>query len=152
MFLAGGFGASPWLFQEIGREIVTRGLKLSRPDTHTYVRLLIGVRSIYVCIRSKAVAAGAISYYLDHPVVRRIVRYTYGTPGLIPYDPSDSEHNKRADKRYLGIAGRNQLDIFVPSLFKVADFRFRIARLELSQCLGYAGIGYTGVPQEDCWF
>jgi hypothetical protein len=79
-----------------------------------------------VWIRSKAVAAGAISYYLDHFVVGRIVRYTYGIPGFIPYDPSDSEHRKRSNKKYLGMTGDFQLDIFTPTLFKVAVFAFRL--------------------------
>ena len=126
VFLAGGFGASPWLFQEIRREITTRGLKLSRPDTSTYVFFFIGVLSIYLRIRSKAVAVGAISYYLDHFVVGRIVKYTYGTPGSIPYNPSDPEHRKRAHKKYLGICGRIKLDIFSPTLFKVANYRSQL--------------------------
>ena len=64
-------------------------------------------------------AAGAISYYLDHFVVGRIVRYTYGTQGAIDYDPSDPEHRRRSHKKYLGIIGDIQLDAFSPILFKV---------------------------------
>jgi hypothetical protein len=78
------------------------------------------------------------------------MRYTYGTPGSILYNPSDPEHRKRAQRKYLGPTGNKQLDIFSPTLFKVADFCFQIARLELNHCPGYAGIGYAGVPQEDC--
>lgn len=69
-------------------------------------------------------AAGAISYYLDHFVVGRIVKYTYGIPGAVMYNSSDPEHRKRAHKKYLGIAGRIQLDSFNPTLFKVTNFRF----------------------------
>ena len=65
-------------------------------------------------------AVGAISYYLDRIVVSRVVRYTYGTPGSVEYDHSDPEHRKRAQKRYLGITGEFQLDVFSPFLFKVA--------------------------------
>ena len=137
MFLAGGFGASPWIFQEVGRGITDQGLKLSRPDTHTYVCLFVSVRSIlYVSIRNKAVAAGAISYYIDNFVVGRLVRYTYGTPASIPYDPSDPEHRKRAHKKYLGITGVPRLDIFSPTLFKVADIRLRISHLGLTNSQG----------------
>jgi len=102
VFIAGGFGASPWLFRQVKRDIATRRLKLLRPDTQT----------------NKAVAVGAISYYLDHFVVGRIVRYTYGTPASTPYESSDPEHHKRAYKKYMGITGVLQLDIFAPSLFK----------------------------------
>ena len=148
MFLAGGFAASPWLFQEVGRKIGTQGLKLSRPDTHTYVCLLMSFRSIYVCIRNKAVAAGAISYYVDNFVVGRIVRYTYGTPSSIPYDPSDPEHRQRIHKRYLGITGELWLDVFSPSLFKVANIRLQIAHSELNRFSGNTNVGYAGVPRE----
>jgi hypothetical protein len=72
------------------------------------------------------VAVGAISYYLDHFVVGRIVRYTYGTEGSIEYNPSDSEHRKRSHKKYLGMTGEIQLDIFTPILFKVAVFALRL--------------------------
>jgi len=70
------------------------------------------------------VAVGAISYYLDHVVVGRIVRYTYGTLDSIKYDHSNPEHRKRAHKRYLGITGEFQLDVFSPFLFKVAILSF----------------------------
>ena len=123
MFLAGGFGASPWLFQEVGRELAIQGFKLSRPDDHTYVCPPTSVQSVHICIRSKAVAAGAISYYLDHFVVGRIVRYTYGAPASIRYDSSDPEHRKRVHKKYIGISGRMQIDVFSPTLFKVTSFR-----------------------------
>ena len=46
VFLAGGFGASPWVFQEVGRVIATQGLRLSRPDTHTYFFLFLSLRVI----------------------------------------------------------------------------------------------------------
>ena len=66
-------------------------------------------------------AAGAISYYLDHFVVGRIIRYTYGTPASTMFDPSDPEHRRRADKMFLGITGQLQLDVFSPTLFKVGN-------------------------------
>ena len=69
-------------------------------------------------------AEGAVSYYLDKFIVSRIVRYTYGTPASIRYDPSDPEHRRRADKKYLGITGGVLLDVFSPTLFKVDVFVF----------------------------
>jgi hypothetical protein len=44
---------------------------------------------------------GAISHYLDHFVVGRIVRYTCGTPASVKFDLSDPEHRKRAHKMFL---------------------------------------------------
>jgi hypothetical protein len=71
--------------------------------------------------RNKAVAVGAVSYYLDRLVVGRIVRYTYGTPASIAFDPADPEHRKRTGKMFLGITGQLQLDAFSPTLFKVIN-------------------------------
>ena len=66
-------------------------------------------------------AVGAVSHYLDHPVVGRIIRYTYGTPAAITFDPSDPEHRRRSNKMFMGITGRLQLDVFSPTLFKVTN-------------------------------
>ena len=70
-------------------------------------------------------ATGAISYYLDHFVVGWIVRHTYGTLSSIEYDPSDPEHRKRSHKKYLGMTGEFQLDIFSPIVHKVVVFTFQ---------------------------
>jgi hypothetical protein len=71
------------------------------------------------------VATGAISYYLDHFVVCRIVKWTYGAEGSISYDPFDPEHRKRSHKKYLGLTGDMQLDVFMPTLMKVAVPAFK---------------------------
>jgi len=68
------------------------------------------------------VAVGAISYYLDHVFVGRVVRYTYGILNSIKYDHSDPEHRKRSHKKYLGTTGEFQLDVFSLIVFKVAVF------------------------------
>jgi len=69
-------------------------------------------------------AVGAISYYLEHFAVGRLVGYTYGTLNSIEYDPSDSEHRKRSHKKYLGMTGEFQLEIFSPIIHKVVIFTF----------------------------
>jgi hypothetical protein len=50
--------------------------------------------------RNKAVAVGAVSYYVDHFVTGRISRFTYGAPCDIPYEPFNSEHVSRGNKSY----------------------------------------------------
>jgi len=70
------------------------------------------------------VADGAVSYYLDRFVVSRLVRYTYGTPASIGYDPSDPEHRTRSHKKYMGVTGGERLDVFSPTLFKVTILAF----------------------------
>ena len=68
-------------------------------------------------------ADGAISYYLDHFVVSRIVRYTYGTPASIKYDPSNPDHRRRSHKKRFGVTGE-RLEVFSPALFKVTISTF----------------------------
>lgn len=90
---------------------------------YSYVCLpLFGRSAVYVCVRSKAVAIGAVSHYLNNFVVGRLVRYTYGIPVSIPYNNSDPEHLKRLHKVYRGITGELQFDVFSPTLSKVAAF------------------------------
>ena len=81
VFLIGSFSASPWMYQEVERWIATHGLKLevSRPEIQTYIGLLLSLLLIYVCTRSKAVADGAVSYYLDHFAISRLMRYVAPT-------------------------------------------------------------------------
>lgn len=65
-------------------------------------------------------AFGAISHYLDHFVVGRIVRYTYGTRVSVAFNPSDPEHRKRAQKAFLGVTGLRLDGVLSASLLKVA--------------------------------
>ena len=86
-------------------------------------------------------AVGAISLYLNHFSASRMVECTYGALSTIGYDHSDPEHRDRSHKKYLGITGEFQLDIFSPILFKVALFAFGLNARDQSNFLGYAGIG-----------
>ena len=45
--------------------------------------------------RNKAVADGAISYYVDHFVQTRVSKLTYGSRVSVDYDPNNPEHQKR---------------------------------------------------------
>lgn len=101
--------------------------------------------------RNKAVALGAISYYLDHFVVGRFVRSTYGTPVSINYVPWDPEHHRRSHKAYLSITGVIQVETFHPILFKVDVFAFGLRTRAKLTYLGHTGIWYPGVSQEGCW-
>ncbi|KAE9390767.1 hypothetical protein BT96DRAFT_925681 [Gymnopus androsaceus JB14] len=79
VFLVGGYSASPWLFLNLHDELTPLGLTVSRPDAHL----------------NKAVADGALSYYLDHFVSVRVPRVTYGTDCATTYDPTNIEHLRR---------------------------------------------------------
>jgi hypothetical protein len=54
---------------------------------------------------NKAVADGAVSFYLDHVVSARVARFTYGTAVNIRYDQGDLEHKRRAHTRFTRMSG-----------------------------------------------
>ncbi|KZT00544.1 uncharacterized protein LAESUDRAFT_688021 [Laetiporus sulphureus 93-53] len=89
VFLVGGFAASPWLFSQLKIYVENLYVKFARPDTHT----------------NKAVAEGAVSFYLDGFVTSRVARFTYGARCNIQYNPSDPEHLRRLNKVFIGKAG-----------------------------------------------
>lgn len=51
----------------------------------------------------RAVAHGAVAYFLDRYVRRRVARHTLGQYVSWPYDPSNPEHRRRKDKVYTGL-------------------------------------------------
>ena len=57
---------------------------------------------------NKAVADGAISYYIDHFVQTRVSKLTYGSRGSIDYNPNDPEHRKRPT--FTAISGIQRID------------------------------------------
>lgn len=57
---------------------------------------------------SKAVADGAISYYIDHFVQTRVSKLTYGSKGSIDYDSSNLEHRRRST--FTSISGIKRID------------------------------------------
>ncbi|KAI0031113.1 hypothetical protein K488DRAFT_52739 [Vararia minispora EC-137] len=83
-FLVGGFSANEYLFARIQAHLLGRGAKLYRPDGQNV----------------KAVAVGAVSFFLDHYVSTRKAKFTYGTSCGIPYDACKHSHRERAAQRY----------------------------------------------------
>ncbi|KAH9895579.1 hypothetical protein C8Q73DRAFT_789379 [Cubamyces lactineus] len=90
VLLVGGFAASPWLFSTLQGNLASLGLRLFRPDAHT----------------SKAVAEGAVSFYLDHFVAARVMRMTYGIEVGVCYDKNKAEHLARRHQCYTQRSGR----------------------------------------------
>ncbi|KAJ3806836.1 hypothetical protein F5876DRAFT_68612 [Lentinula aff. lateritia] len=97
VFLAGGFSANDWLFSRLKNELEPLGLTVSRPDAFL----------------NKAVADGALSYYLDHFVSVRVARFTYGTDCVRAYDPYDLEHMRRRATMITAPSGRK----VIPNVF-----------------------------------
>ncbi|OCH89888.1 hypothetical protein OBBRIDRAFT_835494 [Obba rivulosa] len=99
IFLVGGFAASPWLYMRLKEYGETLNLEVSRPDTHT----------------NKAVAEGAVAFYIDHLVSARVARFTCGVKCNVRFNAEDPEHISRAGKAYVGYDG----DKRVPASFDV---------------------------------
>ena len=73
-----------------------------------------------VIARNKAVAIGAVSYYIDHFVTTRISKFTYGVPGNIVYDSTNPEHVRRLNKSFVDSMGDRRVpDSFVTMLTQV---------------------------------
>ncbi|KAL0574104.1 hypothetical protein V5O48_007863, partial [Marasmius crinis-equi] len=89
VFLVGGFAASDYLFSTLQKTLDQLKLTFSRPDGFV----------------NKAVADGAVSFYLDHMVSARVARFTYGVECSTSYMPSDPEHRKRSHTLYTDVAG-----------------------------------------------
>jgi len=96
-FLVGGFASSPWLTDQLNLRLSDLGLKFFKPHTNT----------------NKAVAVGAVSFYIDRFVRGRISKFTYGVPYFAIYSPFNPEHVKREDKTHIDLEG----DKCVPDAF-----------------------------------
>ncbi|EIW80583.1 hypothetical protein CONPUDRAFT_166074 [Coniophora puteana RWD-64-598 SS2] len=93
VFLVGGFAASDYLFKQLQARLSRLGMSLCRPDSHT----------------NKAVADGAISFYIDHLVATRAARFFYGKSANVLYNKRDHEHRLRRHKKYTSLDGTNVL-------------------------------------------
>ena len=98
---------------------------------------------------NKAVAVGAVSFYLNHFVTGRISKFTYGTTYNTLYQPSDPEHVKREHKSYLNPVGEKRIPGYFDSMllrvrhppFFYIDFPRQIRHIT-----GYYGSGRPGTP------
>ncbi|KAI6100572.1 hypothetical protein F5141DRAFT_1218599 [Pisolithus sp. B1] len=89
VFLVGGFAASDWLYTCLVERMSSLGLTICRPKQHV----------------NKAVADGAVSFYIDRLVSGRVARFTYGTGCNVTYNQSDPEHVSRRDIAFDGFSG-----------------------------------------------
>ncbi|KAH9485825.1 Heat shock 70 kDa protein 12A [Psilocybe cubensis] len=114
VFLVGGFAASDWLFNNLKDRFSAYGLDISRPDSHV----------------NKAVADGAISFYLDHFVGARVSKHAYGTNYAAVFQPNNPEHIARMSQKFVASDGRvlisGAFDVILPKacpLSEVQEFR-----------------------------
>jgi len=90
VLVVGGFSSSDYLFAEIKESLHHFGIYVFRPDGYL----------------NKAVANGAVSFYIDHYVDTRISKFTYGNPCSYIYNSDDLEHVLRSSKTYTSISGK----------------------------------------------
>jgi len=107
--LVGGFAASNWLFTCLQVYVGTLGLHLSRPDGHLCVRCLVPIECHLTVCRGKAVADGAVSFFLDRLVTARVARVTYGVEISSKFDPNNAEHVHRSSTVYTDVAGEQRV-------------------------------------------
>ena len=68
-------------------------------------------RELTIHISNKAVADGAVSFYIDHFVSARVSKFAYGIEIYQKFDAFDAEHARRKNlafmtsRGYLGIDG-----------------------------------------------
>ncbi|KAJ8595459.1 hypothetical protein M405DRAFT_759150 [Rhizopogon salebrosus TDB-379] len=93
VFLVGGFAASDWLFERLQKYFQPLGISFCRPDGHV----------------NKAVADGAVSFYIDHLVSSRVARATYGIGVSTRYNTRDPEHQTPQHAKFIDPAGHQRI-------------------------------------------
>ncbi|KAF9047813.1 hypothetical protein BJ165DRAFT_1527075 [Panaeolus papilionaceus] len=116
VFLVGGFAANTYLFNEVKDKFSSQGIDVSRPDPNRV---------------NKAVADGAISFYLDNFVTSRMAKYHYGTRCRTLYKATDAAHRSRANTVSVDCVGRPQL----PGYFdKILSKGTKVTEVEEFRC------------------
>ena len=98
---------------------------------------------------NKAVAVGAVSFYLNHFVTGRISKFTYGTSFHTAYIPSDPDHVSREHKTFVDPAGEKRVPgRFDSMLLRVRhlSFFYTDSPRQIRYITGYYGSGGPGTP------
>ncbi|KIL64018.1 hypothetical protein M378DRAFT_642370 [Amanita muscaria Koide BX008] len=98
VLLVGGFARSDYLYTKLRGHFKSSGIVVLRPDTDHL---------------NKAVADGAVSYYVDRYVSARIAKYSYGVNVNIPFDPADPGHVRRKSTKFTDSDGKDR----IPGIF-----------------------------------
>ncbi|KAF5374607.1 hypothetical protein D9615_008998 [Tricholomella constricta] len=147
LFLVGGFSASEYLFSKLKEELAPLGPNVCRPDSHL----------------NKAVADGAVSFYLDHVVAMRVSRFLYGTKCKVNYDRKRADHVLRFAGVFNDVDGipclAGSFDVILPKDVQVSEtqeFRkhyiqkaFDRIGLEAATSLIYC---YRGALEKPLWW
>ena len=91
---------------------------------------VVSVISIFLTAvdRNKAVADGAMSFYIDHCVRTRVSRFTYGQFSNTKFDPHNADHQRRIHDVYTSLSGqknvKNNFSIILPKVCAHLSFTF----------------------------
>ncbi|KIL54718.1 hypothetical protein M378DRAFT_92022 [Amanita muscaria Koide BX008] len=91
VLLVGGFARSDYLFSQLSSYFNGRSVSIVRAD---------------IMHLNKAVADGAVSYYLDHYVTARVSKNSYGVEISALSDFTDPEHARRRNTKVMQPDGR----------------------------------------------
>ncbi|KAF9222351.1 hypothetical protein BS17DRAFT_818684 [Gyrodon lividus] len=146
VFLVGGFAASDWLYTSLMKHMSTLDVTFCRPSQHV----------------NKAVADGAVSFFIDHLVSARAARFTYGTECNALYNEHEPEHVARESNAFQGITGCLELPNAFESILtkgtevsEEQEFKkpFIIEEFDLSHCSSIQVdiVAYRGKLSHPCW-
>lgn len=112
-----------YLYESVKAALKSISVKVHRLDNLPYVQASVSETTTLTrsLIRNKAVANGAVSFYLDHFVRARYSKVAYGFFGNVAYNKKNKEHRKRlANHSYSNLKGETMLkDHFAEMLPKV---------------------------------
>jgi hypothetical protein len=89
---------------------------------------------------NKAVADGAVSFYIDHLVSSRVARATYGIECSTQYDSLDPEHLARESKSYINVAGVRRIPGYFESILRKVNIISLLIRYMLICFIGNSSI------------
>ncbi|SJL14083.1 uncharacterized protein ARMOST_17538 [Armillaria ostoyae] len=121
IFLVGGFADNTWLFLQMRERVEPSGISLFRPANSPL---------------NKAVADGAISFYIHNIVSARVAKYNYGLRMHTVFNSLDPEHARRKGQVYTRPDGKKvlggQYGIILPKdarVSKTQEFRRSFKKL-----------------------
>ncbi|KLO05433.1 hypothetical protein SCHPADRAFT_911041 [Schizopora paradoxa] len=89
VYLVGGFSASPYVSSQLTDRLARLGIPVGSPDGQT----------------AKAVANGALAFYLNNNVLSRIAKLSVGTLIHWTFNQNDAEHLRRLDNKIITPSG-----------------------------------------------
>ena len=84
---------------------------------------------------NKAVAEGAVSFFLTNSIAARVARLTYGTKCATRYDPNNIEHVMRQHRSFARPSGRQVLPDAYQALLTKASSLYHITMKQNSYCV-----------------